>query len=92
MTSKPSHGGSRVGAGRKARATPKSKSIWCGQMSEERRNFVLHWLSPSDRFFVLLAAANNASSRTVGTVYQNNESNREPDTDKKAGSPSRRSR
>lgn len=56
------HGGSRVGAGRKARTTPKSKPIWCGQVSEEDRAFIMKWLEPDERFQVLLKAANKACS------------------------------
>lgn len=85
-------GGSRKGAGRKARPTPKAKSIWCGQITDEQRDFIMQWLSPDDRFRVLMAAANTASSRTVGMPPQNNESKREAGPVKKVGSPNRRSR
>lgn len=71
------HGGSRSGAGRKARPSAKSKPIWCGQISEKDRSFIMQWLSPDDRFQVLMAAANNASSRTVGMHRQNNKSKRD---------------
>jgi hypothetical protein len=55
-------GGSRKGAGRKARPTPKSKCIWCGQIADEQRDFIMQWLSPDERFSVLMAAANKACS------------------------------
>lgn len=55
-------GGSRKGAGRKARPSPKSKPIWCGQISEEDRVFIVKWLSPDQRHQVLMAAANTACS------------------------------
>jgi len=54
-------------AGRKARPSPKSKPIWCGQHSEEDRAFIMQWLSPDERYQVLMAAANTAcSGRVVG--------------------------
>ena len=53
-------GGAREGAGRKSRPVPKSKPIWCGQISEEDRAFIVKWLSPEDRYQVLMAAANKA--------------------------------
>ena len=56
------HGGFRKGAGRKARPTSKAKSIWCGQIPNEQRDFIMQWLSPDDRFQVLMAAANKACS------------------------------
>ena len=57
------HGGSRKGAGRKTRSTPKSKPIWCGQISESDRDFIVRWLSPDERFRALMAAANTACKR-----------------------------
>ena len=75
---KSSRGGSRVGAGRKARPSAKSKGIWCGQISQEARDFIIQHLTPDERFQVLMAAANTASSRTVGTHRQNSKSKREP--------------
>ena len=68
MTSKPSHGGSRVGAGRKARTTQKSKGIWCGQISDEDRSHIIKHLTPEERFQVLMAAANTACSGLAGTA------------------------
>lgn len=62
---KNSHGGSRKGAGRKTRLTPKSKPIWCGQISESDRDFIVRWLSPDERFSVLMAAANNCVQADV---------------------------
>ena len=53
-------GGKRKGAGRKARPTSKAKGIWCGQITDEQRSFIMQWLSPEDRYAVLLAAANTA--------------------------------
>jgi len=61
-------GGARKGAGRKARPTLKAKGVWCGQISDEQRNFIMQWLSPEDRYSVLMAAANKASTRRGGTV------------------------
>ena len=57
-------GGARKGAGRKARPTSKAKGIWCGQISDEQRNFIMQWLSPEDRYSVLMAAANKACTLT----------------------------
>ena len=53
-------GGKREGAGRKSRPAPKSKGIWCGQITDEQRDFIMQWLSPEDRYSVLMAAANKA--------------------------------
>jgi hypothetical protein len=47
-------------AGRKTRPTQKSKGIWCGQITEEQRKFIMSRLSPEERFRVLWAAANKA--------------------------------
>ena len=55
-------GGAREGAGRKSRPAPKSKSVWLGQITDEQRDFIMQWLSPEDRYGVLMAAANKASS------------------------------
>ena len=55
-------GGKREGAGRKSRPAPKSKGIWCGQITDEQRDFIMQWLSPDERFSVLMAAANKACS------------------------------
>ena len=55
-------GGSRVGAGRKARPTSKAKGVWCGQITDEQRDFIIQWLSPDERFGALWAAANKACS------------------------------
>lgn len=38
----------------------------------------MQWLSPEERYQVLMAAANTASSRTVGMHRQNSKSKREP--------------
>lgn len=58
-------GGARIGAGRKARPTLKAKSIWCGQITDEQRDFIIQWLSPDERFSVLWTAANIACSGRV---------------------------
>jgi hypothetical protein len=50
-------GGKRPGAGRKRRKEPKSRPIWCGQMSEVDRQFILDNTTPADRFRVLIAMA-----------------------------------
>ena len=63
-------GGARKGAGRKARPTSKAKGIWCGQIAEKQREFIMQWLSPDERFQVLMAAANTASTRRGGTVVK----------------------
>lgn len=55
-------GGARKGAGRKSRPTLKAKGIWCGQIANEQRDFIMQWLSPDERFSVLMAAANKACS------------------------------
>ena len=55
-------GGARKGAGRKARPTLKAKGIWLGQITDEQRDFIMQWLSPEDRYSVLMAAANIACS------------------------------
>jgi hypothetical protein len=55
-------GGKREGAGRKSRPAPKSKGIWCGQITDEQRDFIMQWLPPDERFSVLMAAANKACS------------------------------
>lgn len=81
-------GGSRSGAGRKARPTPKSKGIWCGQIADEQRDFIMKWLSPEDRYGVLMAAANKASTPTAGTHRQNSKSKSKASSAKSAGSPS----
>ena len=55
-------GGARKGAGRKARPTLKAKGIWLGQITDEQRDFIMQWLSPEDRYSVLVTAANKACS------------------------------
>ena len=55
-------GGARKGAGRKARPTSKAKGIWCGQITDEQRDFIIQRLSPDERFGALWAAANKACS------------------------------
>ena len=56
-------GGAREGAGRKSRPAPKSKGVWLGQITDEQRSFIMQWLSPEDRYAVLVAAANKACTR-----------------------------
>ena len=51
------HGGARPGAGRKPRQEPKSKPIWCGQMSPEDRALILERLTPQERHAALMGAA-----------------------------------
>lgn len=53
-------GGKRNGSGRKPRPDPKSKGVWLGQITDEQRYFIMQWLSPDERFSVLMAAANKA--------------------------------
>lgn len=60
-------GGKREGAGRKTRSTPKSLPIWCGQITNEQRDFILRWLSPDERFGALAAKANNTCTLAGGT-------------------------
>lgn len=61
-------GGARKGAGRKARPTSKAKGIWCGQITDEQRDFIIQWLSPDERFGALWAAANKACTLTGGIL------------------------
>jgi hypothetical protein len=56
----PKRGGARAGAGRKARPTSKAKGIWCGQIADDKRDFIMLFLSPDERYKALLAAANTA--------------------------------
>jgi hypothetical protein len=63
---KTKHGGERQGAGRKPRPTPKSKSIWCGQITEDQRDFIIQSLTPEERFQILLMAATH--NTTTGKV------------------------
>jgi hypothetical protein len=50
-------GGTRPGAGRKPRQEPKTKPIWCGQMSEAERDLIIAMLAPEERGKLLLDAA-----------------------------------
>ena len=69
-------GGARKGAGRKARPTSKAKGIWFGQITDEQRSFIMQWLSPDERFSVLMAAANKACTRLeTGAANADSESN-----------------
>ncbi len=49
-------GGARPGAGRPRRTGPRSKPIWCGQMSEEDRKLILETLEPKERHAALMDA------------------------------------
>ena len=49
-------GGAREGAGRKPRLEPKSRAIWCGQMSEQDRALIMDTLTPDERFDALMDA------------------------------------
>jgi len=71
-------GGKRKGAGRKARPTSKAKGIWCGQITNEQRDFIIQWLSPDERFSALWAAANKAYTRRGGTVMNLGERSKPP--------------
>lgn len=71
-------GGKREGAGRKVRSAPKSKGIWLGQITDEQRDFIMHWLSPDERYGVLMAAANKAYTRRGGTVANLGERSKPP--------------
>ena len=51
------HGGARPGAGRPKRQEPKSRPIWCGQMSEQDRRLILERLTPTERHAALMDAA-----------------------------------
>ena len=51
------HGGARARAGRKPRNAPKSKPIWCGQMSEQDRALILERLTPQERYTALMREA-----------------------------------
>ena len=48
-------GGRRKGAGRPPRTEPKSRPIWCGQMSEQDRALILT-LTPGERYDALMDA------------------------------------
>ena len=49
-------GGARDGAGRPPRTEPKSRLIWCGQMSEQDRALILELLTPEERYTALMDA------------------------------------
>ena len=48
------HGGAREGAGRPPRQEPKSRPVWCGQMSEDDRALILERLTPQERYQALM--------------------------------------
>jgi len=58
-------------AGRKPRPTLKAKGIWCGQITDEQRDFIIQRLSPDERFCALWAAANKALHTDGGVVPPN---------------------
>jgi len=64
----PKRGGARAGSGRKSRPDPKSKGIWCGQIRDEQRDFIIKWLSPEDRYIALITAAKKAEIQTSKTL------------------------
>jgi hypothetical protein len=43
--------------GKPPRTEPKSRPIWCGQMSEVDRQFILDNTTPAQRYHVLLVEA-----------------------------------
>ena len=49
-------GGKREGAGRPPRTEPKSRPVWCGQMSEQDRALILELLTPEGRYTALMDA------------------------------------
>ena len=56
------HGGARTpGPGKKLgppkREEPKSKPIWCGQISDAERQLIIDRLTPEERLAALIAAA-----------------------------------
>ena len=63
---KGTHGGPGRGQGRHRREAPKSKGIWCGQISEEQRDFIMQTLTPEERLNALLQAA-KAKKQTRST-------------------------
>lgn len=58
-------GGKRPGAGKPRRAEPKSKPIWCGQMSDAERQLIIAHLTPEERGRLLLEAATLRSQTNV---------------------------
>ena len=64
-------GGKREGAGRKPRPSQKAKCIWCGQITQEDRAFIIRHLTPVDRHLILMAAANTACSGRLDTSRLN---------------------
>jgi hypothetical protein len=64
---KKTYGGKREGAGRPRRAEPKSKPIWCGQISEEQRQYIITSLTPTERFDALRQYAQDKFSHSGST-------------------------
>ena len=56
MRHEPRRGGTRPGAGRPGRTEPKSKPIWCGQLTDREREAILTVLTADERREALLAA------------------------------------
>lgn len=56
MNTKATWGGQRKGAGRPSRSEPKSKPIWCGQLTDAERDLILKTLTADERGQVLLHA------------------------------------
>lgn len=59
---KSTHGGTRIPGpgkklGRSKRPEPKSKPIWCGQITEDQRQLIIDNLTPEERLDALLKAA-----------------------------------
>lgn len=66
---KGTHGGARIpGPGKKLgppkRTEPKSKPIWCGQITDEQRNLIIDNLTPEERLDALLKAAQKKKNQT----------------------------
>jgi hypothetical protein len=62
------HGGPRTAGpgkkmGRPERPGPKSKPIWCGQITEDERELIIDRLTPEERLEALLAAARAKSNK-----------------------------
>ncbi|HEU4345383.1 MAG TPA: hypothetical protein VFU31_27845 [Candidatus Binatia bacterium] len=63
MDNKLTHGGSRPGSGRKSRPVPKAKGIWCGQITDAQRAYIIERLTPDERYQALAAAAEKAETK-----------------------------
>ena len=47
--------------GRPRRKEPKTRAIWCGQISKDDRDFILTALTPAQRYQALIQAARIAA-------------------------------